>query len=49
MLAEFLLTLLVLSPLLFTKEDDLVAREYTKEDLQKIQKQMNGCNDIFKR
>lgn len=49
MLLELLLTILVLSPLLFIKEVEPVPYEYKKEDLHKIQKQMNGCDKIFKR
>lgn len=46
MILEFLLTILVLSPLLFIKERPIKRRVYTDAELIKIQSQMREIENI---
>ena len=49
MIIEFLLTLLVLSPLLLIKDRKpiIIERQYTSKELQRIAQQMTDCDNLF--
>ena len=46
MILEFLLTILVLSPLLFVREQKKIKRNYTADDLKKIESQIRAIENI---